>query len=63
MEFFNFNVTIRLRLICGFVTRLFNMAVIPFMAIYFAEKTTPFVSGIVLTFSIILNVASNLFGG
>lgn len=63
MEFFSFNINIKLRLICGFITRLFNMSVVPFMAIYFAQITTPFISGIVLTLSIILNIISNLFGG
>ncbi|MGV3129064.1 MFS transporter [Staphylococcus simulans] len=63
MEFFSFNINVKLRLICSFITRIFNMATFPFMAIYFSSHLSVGMAGVILTVSGILRIVFNLYGG
>ncbi|WP_269668554.1 MFS transporter [Staphylococcus simulans] len=63
MEFFKFNINVKLRLICSFFTRIFNMATFPFMAIYFASHLSVVLAGVILTVTGILRLIFNLYGG
>ncbi|MGD7024905.1 MFS transporter [Rossellomorea vietnamensis] len=54
---------IRLRLIMQFLGGLVSMAVIPFLAIYFAEKIGAAVTGILLVLIVICGVAGGFIGG
>lgn len=63
MHFSDFNINIKLRLLCGFFTRIFNMAVIPYMAVYFAQYYSPLISGAIVSIAMVLTIVSNLYGG
>lgn len=61
--FLNFNINIKLRILCGFFTTLFNLMVTPFMAIFFSEYYSITTVGIIIFIGMTLVILGNLYGG
>lgn len=61
--FLNFNINVKLRILCGFFTSLFNVMVNPFMAVFFSEYYPVSTVGIIIFIGMFLVVLSNFYGG
>lgn len=63
IRFFDFNNTIKSRLVCSFITKLFNFSVIPFMAIFLTNLSSSFYAGVILIINTVLSFLSGFVGG
>ncbi|EGQ3776039.1 hypothetical protein GH131_10410 [Staphylococcus pseudintermedius] len=61
--FFNFNINVKLRILCGFFTSLFNVMVNPFMAVFFSEYYPVSTVGVIIFIGMFLVILSNFYGG
>ncbi|RXJ00737.1 MFS transporter [Anaerobacillus alkaliphilus] len=63
MSFRNLQTTIKIRLFTDFITDLSQMAIFPFMAIYFSIQVGQGMAGIMLAVNILCSIVAGLFSG
>lgn len=63
MDFLSLNNNIKIRLFCGFITRLLNLMVYPFMAVYFLSFFSSYTTGLIITTANVIAIIANLLGG
>ncbi len=63
MHFYQLHRNVKIRIIEHFISVMVGNAIFPFMAIYFAAKLGPTITGFILLINVIISIICGLYGG